>query len=356
YEHLVRMVLKAIEQDVMQDVDHPHFRVLDDRIREGGDNPDQRYLIAKVRGGEEYRVWGRLGSAHRLEVQLYSAEPYGGKNVGVGYLPHESIAFAADGSFSIELGPHTDAPSGLRSPPETAIVQVRQIYDEWSDADPGAVFIDRIGFEGRRRAVESAAQMAERLRLAGDNAYYSTECWPALVERGVLGFMERNTLPPLMSPGERAGVVGRWISVGHFELTGDEALVIRVPPTTADYRGIQLADLWFASLPYGNATSSLSGAQSTAAPDGDTYFVISLEDPGYANWLDPCGLQRGIVHLRYDGVDGEIPEASWPSATLTTVDGLAETIPGFADQLFSSARRQSQVATRRRHVQVRYGR
>ncbi|MDG2027618.1 MAG: hypothetical protein P8J50_10935 [Acidimicrobiales bacterium] len=356
YEHLARMMLKSLEQEVLQDPDHPHFRVLDDRIREGGDNPDQRYLLGKLRGGEAYRVWGRLGSAHRLEIQLYSEEPYGGKNVGVGYLPHQQVDFAHDGSFSIELGPGVAGRSTLVNPADAAIIQVRQIYDDWNEDDPGVVYIDRVGYEGHRKGSETAATMAERLRLAGDNTFHSTECWPALVERGVLGFMEVNTMPPVMSPGDRAGVVGRWISLGHFDLGADDALVIRIPPTTADYRGIQLSDLWFASLPYGNATSSLSGAQSLIAPDGYTYFVISLSDPGYANWLDPCDLPRGTVHIRYDGVEGEIPAEAWPSATLSSVSELSDAIPEFEAGSVSGTGRNDQRAARRRHVQVRYGR
>lgn len=356
YEHLARMLLKAIEQDIVSDPDHPHFRVLDDRIREGGDNPDQRYLLAKLRGGASYRIWGRRGSAHRLEVQLYSEEPYGGKNVGVGYLPHEGIDFGPDGTFSIALGPDAAGTSSLINPPDAAIVQVRQIYDAWTDDDPGVVFIDRVGYEGHRKTVDDAAAMAERFRLAGDNVHLSTECWPALVERGVVGFMEVNTLPPLMSPGDRAGVVGRWISLGHFRLEADQALVIAVSETGADYRGIQLSDLWFASLPYGNATSSISGAQSVAAPDGRWYYVIAVDDPDYVNWLDPCGLDRGTVHLRFDGVEGEIPRDAWPSADLVDVADLARVIPGFAEGRVTPAERDAQRADRRRHVQVRYGR
>ena len=186
--------------------------------------------------------------------------------------------------------------------------------------------------------------MAERFRLAGDNAFHSTECWPALVERGIVGFMEVNTLPPLMSPGDRAGVVGRWISLGHFALDPGQALLVEVGPTSADYVGIQLSDLWFASLPYGNATSSLSGEQSVIGSDGRTYYVVSAEDPGYPNWLDPCGLDRGTVHLRFDGVDGEIPRASWPTATVVDVADVPSLIPGFADEAMDDTARRDQLS------------
>ena len=94
YQHLGRQLVKGFEEHLLRDADHPFGRVLDDRIRTGGDNPDQRYLFAPIRGGEAYRVWGRKGSAARIELQLYSREPYGAEDVSVGYLPDEAIASA----------------------------------------------------------------------------------------------------------------------------------------------------------------------------------------------------------------------------------------------------------------------
>ena len=118
----------------------------------------------------------------------------------------------------------------------------------------------------------------------------------------------------------------------------------------------QLADLWFGSLEYASATSSISGTQAVAAPDGHRYLVLSLEDPGYTNWLDPAGVVRGVVQLRYDGLaEQPAPEAA-PSAQLVPLDELAERIPGFGGDCVDQAGRKEQRAMRRRHVQVRYGR
>ena len=69
-----------------------------------------------------------------------------------------------------------------------------------------------------------------------------------------------------MSPGAKAGVVGRWMSLGHYDLAPDQALVIRIPPTGAPYQGSQLADLWFGSLEYASATSSITRGQAITPP------------------------------------------------------------------------------------------
>ena len=356
YLHLGRTVIRGLEEHLLRHADHPLSRVLDDRVRTGGDNPDQRYLFAPIRGGERYRVWGRKGSAARVEVQLYSREPYGGEDVGVGYLPDEAIEYGPNGSFAVELGPAVSGPSTLVNPPTATIVNVRQIYDEWTDADPGVVFVDRVGHEGARRVADQPADVAARWRGAAADIAASISCWPDLVQNGPMTFLEPNTLGPLVSPGAKAGVVGRWISIGHYALGSDEALLIDMPPTGAPYEGAQLADLWFGSLEYASATSSISGAQSVAAPDGHRYLVLSLDDPGYVNWLDPAGVARGIVHLRYDGLASRPDDVAAPSTRLVPLAALAEEIPGFTAQCIGEDARAAQRAMRRRHVQVRYGR
>jgi len=109
--------------------------------------------------------------------------------------------------------------------------------------------------------------------------------------------------------------------------------------------------MWFASLEYANQVSSLTTSQSIEPPDGAYYSVIAREDPGYANWLDTGGLDRGIFQLRYDGVSGDVPKAHHPSAKLVGASALPDLIPGYTRS--TGAQREATRAARRRHVQVR---
>lgn len=103
YMHLARMLLKSIEQEMLQDADFPFFRVLDFHVREGGDNSDQRYLFSPINGGQEYRIWGRRGSAGRVEIQLYAGEPWSGTGESAAFLGTEDIEFNEDGTFEVFL-------------------------------------------------------------------------------------------------------------------------------------------------------------------------------------------------------------------------------------------------------------
>jgi len=356
YLHLGRQVLSAMENHLLGDPDQPRFRILDDRVRTGGDNPDQRYGFAPIRGGVEYEIWGWKGSAARVEVQLYQREPYGAEDVSLGYLSDEEIDYDADGQFTIRIGPDRTGRSALANPPEATIVQVRQIYDRWDDTDPGAMFIDRYGGEGAATSAEPPQAVAQRWRLAADDLRASVTCWPELVHHGIEAALPPNVLLPLRTPAGKGGVRGRWISLGQYDIDEDNCLVIVMPPVAAAYQGAQLADRWFASLEYASATSSLSGQQAVVAPDGNRYLVVALTDPGYANWMDPTGVARGIVHLRYDGLTDAPPQAQHPTARLVALEQLATAIPGFDEQQISAAQRNQQRQERRRHVRRRFGR
>src|SRR5262249_19977374 len=100
YLYLVNVLMARLEEHAIYDVEQPYFRVIDRRTREGSDNPDQRYLVSAVRGGETYRIWGTRGSARRLEFQIYSGDPYlaGGGRTG-SFLSFDDLELAADGAF-----------------------------------------------------------------------------------------------------------------------------------------------------------------------------------------------------------------------------------------------------------------
>jgi hypothetical protein len=354
YMHLSRAIIRSIESQVLQDADYPYFRVLDFWLREGGDNPDQRYAFSPLRGGEAYRIWGTLGSAARVEVQLYAGEPWAGTGSSVGYLVFEDIEVAKDGGFSILLGPEAREGSFLLNPPEATTVFVRHIYDDWNDELPGEVHIDRVGFEGSRRPLPTPAELAERLRAAAEMLDKSVSVWPAFVQKRYAGARPPNRMSKLIDTYALGGARGRWMSGGYYELEPGKALLVETPATKAQYQAIQLTDMWFNSLEHANQVSSLTTRQSVESPDGVYYTVVSSVDPGHANWLDTGGTPRGVFLLRYDGVRGEIPESEHPSARLVDLDDLPQLIPGFTR--VSEAERTKTRAARRSHLQRRSSR
>ena len=85
--------------------------------------------FSPIRGGEAYRVWGELGSATRVELQIYAGRPWDGSGRSAGYLTFEEIEIASDGSFEIWVTPEEHEGNWLRNPPEGTTLFARQAPD-----------------------------------------------------------------------------------------------------------------------------------------------------------------------------------------------------------------------------------
>ena len=351
YRHVLRSFAKGLEAEVYQHVDYPYFRILDFWLKEGGDNPDQRYAFAPIKGGETYRVWGTLGSAARMELQIYSGRPWDGTGKSTGYLNFENIKLKEDGGFEIFISAEEQGENWLKNPDDATTLFSRHIYDEWTDEQTGTVHIDRVGYEGRRKPPESPQELADRMRAAAVMFSTTATTWPASVNNRFFKGRPVNSLVPPYDTYRLGGAKGRWMSGAAFSLEPDQALVVRMPESSAHYQALQLTDMWMASLEHGNQVSSLTRKQSILADDGAYYYVISQTDPGYHNWIDSGEHSRGTVLLRWDGVQGKLEAGQYPSSFVVSVDEVANRIPGF--ERVEPSSRDAVRAQRRQHLQLR---
>ncbi|MEZ4334381.1 MAG: hypothetical protein R3F35_21725 [Myxococcota bacterium] len=359
------MLIATLEEDLVQDPDFPLFRILDFRIREGGDNPDQRYAFARVRGDATYRIWGRRGGERRIELQVYAGEPWrpgGGRSIST--LTHEQIRFAADGRFEILLSPERPAgsaasgsggPDWMANGSDATELIVRQVYSDWRNESPGEIHIDRVGWEGRAKPVRTPEEMAARFDKAAADLVRTVSTWPDFVMRRYVEGMPPNTLSRPADPAAVGGVAGRFMSNGHFALAPDEALVVTLFPIDARYQGIQLTDPWFSSLEYANRQTSLTADQAVASADGAYRFVVSERDPGVPNWIDTTGLPQGTILIRFDGSRLErFPAEKVPQAVKVPFAAVRDHLPPDTPTV-SEAERAAVLAERLRHVQIRFG-
>ena len=98
---------------------------------------------------------------------------------------------------------------------------------------------------------------------------------------------------------DKGGALRNQIYVGgHFKLEKDEAFVVHVSDGGAAYFVVPIANVWGTTLEIMDRTSSLNKAQSVANPDGTYTYVISRNDPGVHNWIDPCDMDEGMLTLR----------------------------------------------------------
>jgi hypothetical protein len=351
YRHIMRILISSLEERGLNDAGFPYFRVIRPRTKSGMDNSDQRYLAAALDGGSEYRVWGTRGSSRRLDFVLYE-DVVQGRTLDA--LSTDDLEVAEDGSFALIISPERQRGNWLQSEAVPLKLLVRQIHSDWASELPGEVHVDRLGQQPGDAPRMNASIMAQRLHAVAEDFSTRVRHWPEF-SRTRIAVAPANWLTPPVDTGDVGGLPGRLMVGGHFDLLEDEALIIKSYPNNARYQGIQLGHHWWESLDYADRQSSLTADQSTLSSDGAYYYVLAHRDPGVANWLDTEGFQRGVIFMRYDGMQPAIiPDGEEPSAQKVPFDEIRQQLP--ADEPHVSPRqRAAEIAIRRRHVQQRFG-
>jgi hypothetical protein len=98
------------------------------------------------------------------------------------------------------------------------------------------------------------------------------------------------------------GLESAVVTGGNWELDPGEALILKVPTLDGAYSGIELMNVYGGALPYVMAQTTLNNTTTYHAEDGYTYYVISGENPGVANWLDTGGLSTGEIFARFENL------------------------------------------------------
>ncbi|MGD9622680.1 MAG: hypothetical protein AB7G47_21500 [Mycolicibacterium sp.] len=138
------------------------------------------------------------------------------------------------------------------------------------------------------------------------------------------GEVPDNTFTPIELTSDIIGggpiLAGQYASIGSFNLGSDEALIVQVPNVDAEYTGADLSNVWQLDLPYVTVQSSINSSHVFRANDGYTYYVVSSQDPGVANWLGTSGVSHGTVNLRFQGLTGSVPTTPLPSWVVPVAD------------------------------------
>jgi hypothetical protein len=135
-----------------------------------------------------------------------------------------------------------------------------------------------------------------------------------------------NEFPKPIISGEHGKLVTMAYSIGHFWVRPGEALVLTIDPGEAAYVGVPITNLWGTTNANFARGASLNSMQAAFNADGSFTCVVSLEDPGVHNWLDPDGLERGFLFLRWAGLDP---------------DRVPERVPALETQLISASELRS---------------
>jgi hypothetical protein len=271
-----------------------------------GDNPDAVYRTANIDGGSRYEVRGKFDMARKptqftFEVDTGIATKMPkleySKNTDVistvARIEDRDMTIEPDGSFRITIGGAAEGPNHLATAPGPLIIGVRDIIPDWDRQRPSRLSMRQIS--GPR--VEPASYTDIRTHVFEDLEGF-IDFWAAFPNVW-FGGLTGNKI------GEPKGRNGGWgFNDGlSFDFSApDDALLVTLDQGEAAYAGFQINDPWMIAPDAKKFQVCLSSAQAVRNADGTRTYVISMTDPGVANWLDTAGLHQGLAIMRWQAI------------------------------------------------------
>lgn len=349
YRLLARNIGLALQFE-MENADplHPELLHYFDPIRkQGGDNTDALYVGGPINGTDTYRISGKRGSSRYFGVTVVERgeTPWGGGVAGT--LFGDQIHVEEDGSFELFLSPEPHPGNWIKTTPETFRVTFRQFFADWEGEEPMEARIDRLTGDGTPPQL-TPEHVTEGLAAAAHWVNWSVEYWAEMIEKWKV---QPNTFLSYRQLEDRKidATPGGEPIIAYWTLPQDEALIVRVRPPVAAYWALEFGNYWWETMDYRYRLSSTNCHHATLEDDGELIVVISHDDPGVPNWLDPSGHSEGYMTFRWMLADS----CPIPVATQVPRDALFDHLPGAVKRI-TDAQRQEQLAERRRGIVHRF--
>jgi hypothetical protein len=318
----------------------------------GAPSPDFRYHWTRIDGSRDYRIWGRRGNTPWLHIQAQKGWWGDPDQSNVGQWDVDDFALGADGSFEIIASPDERPGNWMklaRDVPNICLL-VRDIWDQWEGADGATIYIEPLDARPTDTLVLSEDEIAARLRGIAYQTRFSLETWMRMIEEvhaavGYNRFWLSREDTSRIGGNPLAGYVKML-----YDLGADDALIIETEIPDVKYWSLQLADYFFQTIDYRFHQSSINNRQAVVDADGRVRIVLSVNDPGVPNWVDPSGFSQGFAQWRWY-VSDRFPV---PSAKLVPLRDVRAHLPP-ETPIVPREERRAQLAARRFEVGRRFG-
>jgi hypothetical protein len=282
----------------------------------GQNGQDLVYGVTFLDGRQTYRLTGSMGDVKVFLLQVLSGvfgEP-GVRNVS----NYDWVNFDVkpDGRFEVIISADRHPGNWIKLDPslgyqflhvrrsltdwhgsvgELALERISDLPKDYYDADE----FDESAIAARiRRATLFVRYLVQDFNINLYNMYFEN----AGGRKNVLTLLPGTVTSQVGSPSNNT-------AMAIFELARDDALVMELGEVpNGAYWSFQLGDVWSRSLDFSNRMSSLNDREIHVDDDGKVRVVVAHEDPGIANWLDPCGRVEGTVVFRnYRSTSAPVP-------------------------------------------------
>ena len=277
----------------------------------GSDNADFMYQQAWIDGESVYRISGNRGTARFLNFTVQGPrpdrqpgtewpslhEPFG--DIPEANLFGHQLETQWDGGFELFIGGPQRGPNWLPTTAGSRKLFLRQGFDRWDELS-AQLRIERIGMVGPR-PVPLPADLTAAMDWAGRFVTGLMNDWPDhpyQFSGGAVDPVNINAFPQ-NSAGDTAADQRRGRAVMNmcWQLRPDEALVIEFDAHDGLWMLTNMG-AFFTSMDYLYRPVSFTPSRTKVDEDGKVRIVMCHEDPGYYNWMDTQGFERGNVTYR----------------------------------------------------------
>lgn len=328
---------------------HPEIMHYFDPMRkQGGDNTDALYVGAPINGTDTYRVTGTRGTAKYFSVTVVErgATPWGGAVPSV--LFGDDIDVDADGHFELWVGPDPQpGKNWIKTTPDTFRLTFRQFFADWEGEKPMEARIDIVTGDGAPPQL-APETLVDGLAAASHWVSWSATYWADMIDKWkvqpnrFLSYRQLDDNKIDATPGGEP-------LISYWKLPADEALIIRVHPPKAEYWAVEFGNYWWETMDYRYRLSNTNCHYAAIEDDGELIVVVSHDDPGVPNWLDPSGHSEGYVTYRWMIADNyPVPQCQQVKRS-----ELFDHLPKAMKRINADERRE-QLAGRRRGIVQRF--
>ena len=277
----------------------------------GSDSADFIYQQAWIDGESVYKLCGNKGSARFLNFTVQGPRPE--KQPGTdwpslhdpfGDIPEanlfgQQLETAWDGSFELYIGGPKRGPNWLPTTPGSRKLFLRQGFDRWTEL-PARMRIERVGM-AEPRPLPTPQNITTAMDWAGRFLTGLMNDWPDHpynYSGGVVDAVNVNSFPA-QAKGDATSDRRRGRAVAHmcWQLAADEALIIEFNGHEGFWMMTNMG-VFFNSMDYLYRPVSYTPSRTKVSDDGNVRLILCHDDPGYHNWMDTQGFERGNMTFR----------------------------------------------------------
>lgn len=303
--YLSRLTRTALNMLVdSSDPDFPRlFKLTDDKLKIGADNPDNIYEQAVISAKRDYRITVRRNSVPYLsfgtKANRYAID---GTMASTGEVELQDLEIGEDGCCEIIVSQTPHPGNWLPMAEDSSLLIARQTFDDKRTQVPADVTIERIGDGPAVPALLTPEAITAQLN--------GTAAWVKGTANTFANWSEWfKAHPNQIYPGDQAvfqragGDPKIWYGHAYYDLKPGEAWVLEVQPPQCRMWNFQLDNWWMESLDHVHQKVWVNGSQARYEDDGRVIIVCADADPGFGNWIDLAGHRSGTALWRWIEAD-----------------------------------------------------